>query len=772
MDADLTLGATPQRPPCESEDAFADDPDAGAGFTAWSNAADGRQIGRSQLQLAGLWCAGCAGLIEQALAREPGVLEARVSYATQRASVAWEPAATRLSSVLAAIRRAGYGAAPDAAAPARALRKAEERGALWRLFVAVFCMMQVMMYQTPLYVAGPGTLTPDLRALLLWAAWLLSIPVVLFSAAPLFRDAFRGLRERRISMDLPVALGIAITFLVSSGATFDPGGVFGNEAYFDSLTMFVSFLLAGRWLALKMRHRVTATLEAALARVPDAVRRVEPDGTTTLVALHRLRRGDRVRVLAGEAFPADGPVQEGATEVDEALLTGESRPVAKRPGDEAIAGSLNLRGPVVQLVEWLGADTRYEGIVALMRRALTDRPPLLRAADRVAGPFLWAVLVLAAGAGAAWSLIDPSRAVWVAVSVLIVTCPCALSLAAPSALLAAAGALARRGVLVQRLDALESLATLDTVCFDKTGTLTEARLRVAAIELRPAAKRVGLDREAVLALAASLARSSTHPLSLALVAAAAAVPAVPLQSWRDVRELPGLGLEAFAADGARYRLGSAAWASAGPGLHETGAQVWLAGPDGVLAGFGFEETLRDDAVATVAALRRAGLAVALLSGDAGARVRNVAARVGVESAQGDATPADKLQAVAALQRAGHRVGMVGDGLNDAPVMVRADVSFAIGDGPALTRSKADFILMSGSLLDVARARETARRAVRVMRQNLAWAIAYNATCVPLALLGWFPPWAAGLGMATSSLVVVLNALRIDRAAPSTSPSGG
>ncbi|MGZ5154928.1 MAG: heavy metal translocating P-type ATPase [Caldimonas sp.] len=766
MPAQLALDSADEPPSVDAEAAVADDPGADAGFTSWSNAADGRRIGRSHLQLAGLWCAGCAGLIEQALLGEPGVLEARVSYAAQRASVAWDPAATRLSRILAVVRNAGYGAAPDAAAPARALRQAESRSALWRLFVAVFCMMQVMMYQAPVYFASPGTLTPDLRSLLLWAAWLLSIPVVLFSAAPLFRDAFSGLRRRRIGMDLPVALGIAITFVVSSGATFDPGGVFGREAYFDSLTMFVSFLLGGRYLALKMRHRVTATLEAAVARLPEAVRRLDDEGRVTLVALHRLRRGDRVRVLVGEAFPADGPLLDGTTEADEAMLTGESRPVAKQPGDEAIAGSLNLRGPVVQRVERLGAETRYEGIVALMREALVDRPPVLRSADRVAGPFLWTVLLLAAGAGAAWSVIDPSRAVWVAVSVLIVTCPCALSLAAPAALLSAAGALARRGVLVQRLDALEALASVDTVCFDKTGTLTAATLRVAAVELQPAGRRAGLDETSVRALAASLAAASAHPLSLALVD-----PGAAPRSWSALRELPGAGLEGTASDGARYRLGSAAWVAAAPGSAESGPQTWLGGPDGPLARFTFEETLRPDAPATIAALRRAGLAITLLSGDADERVRRVAARLGVAQARGGASPADKLAAVAELQRQGHRVAMVGDGLNDAPVMARADVSFAIEDGAALTRARADFILMSGSLADVAGARETARRALRVVRQNLGWAIAYNATCVPLALAGWFPPWAAGLGMAASSLVVVVNALRIDRAVSNRSSSG-
>ena len=483
----------------------------------------------------------------------------------------------------------------------------------------------------------------------------------------------------------------------------------------------------------------------------------------TLVPLQRLQCGDRVQVLAGEAFPADGRLLEGDTEVDEALLTGESRPVPRLCGDEAIAGSINLRAPVVQRAERIGADTRYEGIVRLMQTAMTDRPPLLRAADRVAGPFLWGVLVLAALAAAAWSFIDPSRAVWVAVSVLIVTCPCALSLAAPSALLAAAGALVRRGVLVQRFDALESLAAIDTVCFDKTGTLTQARPEFVAAEVQPAASALGLDEARVRAIAAVLGSLSTHPLARAI---AESSPGLATLSFQHVREYPGLGVEGVCPDGTEYRLGSGTWATRGAvcAVGAQGPETWLGGPGGALARFGFAEVLRDDARATLDALRDCGLEIRLLSGDASARVADVARRLGVTKARGDASPADKLTAIAALQVAGHRVAMVGDGLNDAPVMARADASFAIGDGPAQTRSRADFILLSGSLADVAEARLTARRAMRIVRQNLAWAIAYNATCVPLALLGWFPPWAAGLGMATSSLFVVANALRVDRGA--------
>jgi len=738
-----------------------DDPAEQAGFTSWQQDAAGQRIAESHFALTGLYCAACADVIEHALRAEPGVLEATVNYATRRASVRWRTALTKPSQIVASVARAGYAAAPDLAEPARALRQRAWRDALWRLFVAAFCMMQVMMYAAPAYVAEPGTLAPDLLRLLQWASWLLSLPVVLFSAAPIFREAAQGLRQGQVRMDLPVAIGIAVTFIVSSVATFAPDAGFGHEVYFDSLTMFVCFLLAGRTLALRAQTRVAAMLEAALSRQPQAVQRIGADGSVTLVALRSLGIGDRVRVAVGEAFPADGCVTDGRTRADEALLTGESRPVPKQPGDDVIAGSLNLGAPVSVRVERLGADTRYEAVVALMRSALTQRPALVRAADRVAVPFLWGVLLLAAAAGGVWSFIDPARAVWVMVSVLIVTCPCALSLAAPSALLAAAGTLARRGVLVQRLDALEALASLQCLYFDKTGTLTEDRLDLREVHVLPAARHVGLDASTLLAQAAALAAFSSHPLSRALAGQSVGV-APP--AWSDVAETAGAGLQAVAPDGRVVRLGAREWVDASqPVLSGTaGAQVWLGDERGALACFEFDEALRADAVDAIGRLREAGLSTALLSGDAPERVQRVAERLGVADAEGHASPERKLARIAAAQQAGQRVGMVGDGLNDAPVIARADVSFAMGGGAAITRSKADFILMSGRLADVLFARDTARRAMRVVRQNLGWALAYNLTCVPLALFGLFPPWAAGLGMATSSLAVVLNAMRIAR----------
>jgi Cu2+-exporting ATPase len=743
-----------------------DDPDTQAAYTRLETLADGTRVARSALQLSGLWCAGCADLIEQALRALPGVRDARVHEATRRGVVTWEPARTQLSTLVAALRREGYDAAPDIAAPARALRKREERLALWRLVVAGFCMMQVMMYTVPLYVAAPGTLAADTRELLLWAAWLLCIPLLLFSSAPLFRDAIASLRSGRIGMDVPAALGIAVTFVASSVATFDPHTAIGAEAWFDSLAMFVTFLLGGRWLALKMRNRAAATLEDAVSRLPATAQRLEADGRIVPVAIARLGCGDRVQVARGEAFPADGPIERGETAADEALLTGEATPVAKRVGDVAIAGSLNLVAPVVQRVARIGADTRYQGVVALLRRALEERPAAVRVADRIAGPFLLGVLLLAALAGAAWSLVDPARAIAVTVAVLVVTCPCALALAAPSATVAAAAALARRGVLVRRLDALETLARIDTVCLDKTGTLTERRPQLASVRIEPRARAAGWTEARALACAASLAASSRHPISQA-IAAAAPHDEEP-RAWADLREVVGAGLEARADDGC-WRLGSAAWAGASDDASQgadDGAAAWLAGPHGTVARFACVEALRRGTSEAVGELRRRGLALALLSGDAPGRVRALAARLAVDAPLAAATPEAKLAFVAQRQAEGRRVAMVGDGLNDAPVLGRADVSFALVGGAEVAAAHADFVLLSGRLEDVAAAHHLACRTRRTIRTNLAWAALYNAACVPLAVAGWLPPWAAGLGMAASSLVVIGNALGIDaRARP-------
>lgn len=717
--------------------------------------------GELSLRLSGLYCAACAGIIEQALAGVDGVSEVIVNGTAQRARVRFDTGRVRPQALIDAVRRAGYDAVPDQATAARELRRAESRAALWRLFVAAFCAMQVMMLATPGYVAGAGELAPDLQRLLDRSSMLLSVPVLVFSAAPFFAGAWRALRRGRIGMDVPVALGIVVTFAASSLAAWHPAGVLGDAVYFDSLTMFVSFLLAGRWLELKMRHRAAEALEAATGTMPQTALRLADDGAVETVPIEQLQAGDRVRVLAGQAFPADGCVVEGCSQADESLLSGESRPVRKSAGCAVVGGSLNLAAPVVMCVERCGADTRYEAIVALMREAATQRPALAQWGDRWAAPFLWAVLLLAAGAAAVWSVIDPSRAVWVAVSVLIVTCPCALSLATPSALLAAAQGLARRGVLLRRIEALETLAGIRRLFIDKTGTLTTQRVQLKGVA--PLAGTPHSVRPALMERAASLAALSGHPLSRAI---ADAVPTCTgAADWHDAREQAGAGIEARDGQGRLWRLGAAAWVggAADPGDDENLA-TWLGCDGRMLARFALEETLADGAADAVAALQADGVAITLLSGDSRARVRRLASRLGIgrEEAIGDTSPEAKLHAVQQAQAGGQRVGMIGDGINDAPVLARADVSLAMGAGALVARASADAVIVSDRLGDVVHARRLAQRMLRVIRQNMLWAGGYNAVCVPLALLGALPPWAAGLGMASSSLLVIGNSLRLQR----------
>lgn len=712
----------------------------------------------SVLVVQGMYCAACADTVESVLQHLPGVQRAQVHAATRRLTLRWDPQSTRLSSLARALGETGYRLLPMQQALSVSERLRETRQALWRLFVAGFCMMQVMMYAWPAYVTAPGEIPPDITQLLRWASWVISLPVVFFASGPFFASAWRDLRHGRVGMDTPVSLGILVTFIVSSAATFDPTGPWGAEVWFDSLTMFVFFLLGGRYLEHKARDRTAGALDGLMNRLPEVCERQKPGGGYESVSLRRLRVGDTVRVQAGQAFPADGELLDERATVDEALLTGESHPVSLQAGQGVVAGSFNLGGPVRVRIDRIGPDTRFAQIVKLMERASTEKPRLAVLADRIAAPFLVLVLLAAVGAGFYWWQIDHTQALAVAVAVLIVTCPCALSLATPAAMLASAGALARRGVLVRRLQAFEALAGIDAVVFDKTGTLTHDQLALNEVRTR-----AGLDRSHALALAGALAEGSLHPVSRAISreAHAAGVDLAPLAGHT---ERAGQGMQALRPDGSWVRLGSAAFCGTEPpdAASARAPAVHLADAQGWLASFELKEGLRDDAAAAVAALRAQGVQTWLLSGDREAAAQQVAGVVGVDHVIAGASPEQKLAEITALQARGLKVAMVGDGLNDGPVLARADTSFALGHAAPLAQSQSDFIVQGGKVMDVVRTLAQARATLRTVRQNLLWAGAYNAVSVPLALAGYMPPWLAGLGMAASSLLVIGNALRLAR----------
>ena len=752
-----------------------DDPAEWESFgSPWPVASGAQQLAvwQSHVVIEGMYCAGCALTIEDALRAQPGVMAAEVSGAARRARVVWQAQHTRPSLWMAAIERAGYLALPARDGQARLLRQAQQRKALWRWLLATFCMMQVMMYAWPSYSPQPGDLLQEYENLLRWAAWVICIPMLVWACGPFFTGAWRSLRQGRVSMDAPVALGMLLTFVVSSWGTFAPEGAFGHEVFYDSLSMFVCFLLTGRWLESRLRERTAGALDAVMNRLPDSVLRRSPDGQWVRVAVRRLACGDVVRVLPGEAFVADGRIVQGSTHVDEALLTGESRALPRGIGQTVIAGSFNLTAPVQVQVQRLGAQTRFAEIVALMESAATQKPAWAQLADRVALPFLLVVLALAVASAAYWWPHSPGQALMIAAAVLIVTCPCALSLATPVAMLTAAGTLARRGVLVRHLQGLEALAQIDTVVLDKTGTLTSDGMAVVALQTVGAMPAIACQ-----GLAAAIAQQSRHPVARAVARYGAAWAG----HWQvlQVQEMAGHGLRAQVQSvGAQapqiappvwMRLG--AWHFAGGACADADQQaVYLAQEDaaGTLqpqACMHLSEGLRPEAAHVVALLQQQGLQVQLLSGDVAAAVQQAAHAVGIAQYAGPCTPDQKLAHLRALQQAGHKVAMVGDGLNDGPVLAGADVSLAFGQAVPLAQARADVVILGADLRLVVHSVVLARKTLQVVRQNLLGAAIYNAVCIPLAMVGWMPAWLAGLGMALSSLLVVLNAARLARPLP-------
>lgn len=714
----------------------------------------------ASLVLEGITCAACVWLNEQHVAQVPGVLAVEVNYTTRRARVRWDDRQVALSQILKAIADIGYRAHPFDPARQEAVAQKERRAMLWRLAVSGLGMMQVMMYAYPTYVAKDGDLTPDVEVLLRWSSLLLTLPVILYACGPFFRNAWRDIKWHRVGMDTPVALGIGAAFVASLWATIVNQG----HVYYDSINMFVFFLLGGRYLELLARQKALRATEELGRLTPAFADRLlvgDSNEATERILVSALRVGDCVLVKPGTQVPADGRVLSGQTSVDESLLTGESLPVSKSVGVLVTGGSMNIESPITVRVEQVGEETRLSAILKLMERGALEKPVAVTTADRVASWFLWGLLLLAVITAAVWWWIDPSRALPVTVAVLVVSCPCALSLATPVALTIATGRLAREGLLVTRGHAVETLAQVTDIVLDKTGTLTTGMMKLERIQTLAA-----LDESRCLQLAASLEQTSSHPLAQALVNAAANLPRF---SASDENHETAGGIEAV-VNGRRLRIGHMAYVAKLVGdarvseieAASSATALYLGELGAWLARFDISDALRPDALAAINDLKALGCSVSLLSGDDVVVAQSIAQQLGISNATGRETPQTKLAHVAAMQAAGRVVCMVGDGINDAPVLAHAQVSVAMGEGTELARTQADCVLLGQHLLVLPAAIRLSRSTRKTIRENLWWAILYNAIALPVAMCGFLTPWLAGIGMSFSSLWVVLNSLRLQR----------
>lgn len=735
----------------------ADQPDVGADYSLFDREefqqdfVSGEGERRTAiLSVQGITCAACSWLIEHRLSSLAGVDRVHVNIAQHRASVAYDPGTTKLSTIFSTIAQIGYGATPWSETGEQQLLEKEQRLALRRLGVAGIGMMQVGMYAIGLHAGALQGIEDHYRDFLRIVSLLVATAVVFYAAQPFFQGAWRNIRNRSLGMDVPVAIAIGLAYGASCWATFSGG----TDVYFDSVAMFTFFLLGSRYLEMRARNRSNLHSRGLATIMPRYAWLLTADsGQAQQVPVRDLAIGDRFLVKPGETIAADGRVIDGRSSVDESAFSGEYLPLGKTAGDEVTAGSINADGVLTVEVCAVAGQTRLATINRLLEQAQQERPRSAEFADRIAGWFVAAVLLCATLAAWWWYQVEPERALWVALSVLVVSCPCALSLATPTALTSALGALKARGILLSRSGMLEQLPRADLFVFDKTGTLTSGKLAlVDTITLGE------LSEADCLVLAASLEQYSNHPIAEAFA------PIETLPTLSGVEVCSGKGVEGMVA-GVKYRIGSPAYAlpqgDALPVPADPGnPQVVLSCDKQVLAVFELHDPLRSGAAAAIQNLQQQGFATAILSGDASGAVPAVAAAVGIDDYHAGQSPEQKLACIQSWQAAGKQVVMVGDGINDVPVLAGADMSVAMVNANELAKANADCLLLGDDLEQLPLTVATARRTRRIILENLGWALSYNILGIPLAAGGLIPPWAAAIGMSCSSLIVVGNALRL------------
>lgn len=690
------------------------------------------------LSLEGVSCAACAWLIEKQVSNTAGLVSIRVNTTTNRALLAWDKTQVRLSELLSVIHKLGYKAAPFEADKQEASYHRMMKQYLYRLGIAGLATMQVMMLAVALYLEVFGDLEPEFKNYFRWVSLIFATPVLLYSALPFYLNAWRSIKGRTLGMDVPVSIALIFAYVASLIATVTEQG----EVFFESISMFTFFLLVGRFLEIRARRKAAAASGNLLKLIPAIATTLDGEQ----IPVKTLKVGDRIRVLPGEHIPADGKVISGRIHIDESMLTGESVHVVKREGDAVYAGTLNGDESFELEVMSSKADSMISNIVRLQDEAQHSKPKIAEIADVVARYFVGAILIISAGTWLYWHQTKPDDAFWIMLSVLVATCPCALSLATPTALTCATSRMGNFGILLRKGHVFETLCKINHLVVDKTGTLTKGDIEICDTKVLS-----DLPKEDCLSLAAALEAHANHPIARSFASYANDDFVV-----YEVQNVIGSGIEGI-WNGKVVKIGSAAFVQ-GKESEESHA-VYLSVDGEHVASFYYRDPIRKESKAFVQRFADAGIKTTLLTGDSLSNARPVANEIGIDHVVASAKPEDKLAYLKSLDEDSITM-MVGDGINDAPTLAGAHLSVAMGGGTDVAKASADMTLLGDNLEKLLEARLLALRTRKIIRENLAWSLGYNLLILPLAVAGLVAPYIAVVGMSASSIIVVSNSLRL------------